>query len=83
MIDPILSVRLAVQSSRLDEYILIGGVEVDVANSCRLSRDGALDADALKVRWCNEIHILARVGEQANHGKCNEAAHCAAVVIAW
>lgn len=83
VIEPILSVRLAIQSSLLNEHILIGRVEVDVANGCRLARDGALDADAFEVRWSNKVHILAGVGEQAHHGKCDEAAHGAAVVVAW
>lgn len=83
VIDPILSVRLAVQSSLLDEHVLIGRVEVDVANSRRLSRDGALDADTLEVRWSDKVNVLAGVGEQAHHGKCDEAAHGAAVVVAW
>lgn len=63
MIDPVLSVRLTVQSSFLNEDILIGGVEVDVANGCSLSCDGALDADTLEVRWNYKIDILAGVGE--------------------
>lgn len=83
VIDPILSVRLAVQSSLLNEHILIGRVEVDVANSRRLSRDWALDFDTFEVRWCNQVHILARIREQAHHGKCDEAAHGTAVVVAW
>lgn len=83
MVDPILRVRLAVQSSLLNEDILIGGIEVDIANSCSLSRDGAFDADTFKVRWNNKVNILTGVGEQAHHGKCDEAAHGAAVIIAW
>lgn len=63
MVDPVLGVRFTVQSSFLNEYILIGGVEVDVANSCSLSRDGALDADTFEVRWNNKVDILAGVGE--------------------
>lgn len=83
VIDPILSVRLAVQSSLLNEDILIGGVKVDVANGCRLSRDGALDADTREVRWSDKVDVLTGVGEQAHHGKCDEAAHGAAVIVAW
>lgn len=82
MVNPILSVRLAIQSGFLNIHILISGVKVDVANSRSLACDRALDADTLEIRWNNEVDILTRVWEKAHHGKGNKATHGATIVVA-
>ena len=83
MIDPVLGVRLAIQSSVLDIHVLVSRIKIDIANGRRLARDGTLDADALEKGRDDEIDVLPWIGKQAHHGKGDEAAHGAAVVVAW
>lgn len=75
MIDPILRVRFPVQSRVLDVDVLVGGVEVDVADRGRVAGLRAGDADAFEVGRGDEVDILARVGEEPEHAEGDETAH--------
>ena len=61
MIDPILRVRLTIQCSALDVDVLVRRVEVDVFDAGRLTCHWAGDVDGLKVRWDDQVHVLAWV----------------------
>ena len=59
MRDPVLSIRLTVQSSALDIDILVLRVEVDVPDRRRFVGLLVLDADFLEEGRGDEIHILS------------------------
>ena len=80
MPDPALAVRLTVQGSALDEYV--ARIKIDVADSSGLMRLRMRDADRSKKWGRDQVHVLARVGEEAHHGEGDEGAHGAAVVVA-
>lgn len=82
VIDPVLSVRLAVKRCALDVNIIVGRVKVDIANRGRLACDGVLDADTTEVWRRDKIDILSRVREESHHAEGDERAHCATVVVA-
>ena len=75
MIDPIFRVGFPIQRRFLDINVLVGGVEVDVADGGGFACLAALDADRFEVGGRDEVDVLARVGEDAEHAEGDEAAH--------
>ena len=69
MIDPVLGVRLPVQRGALDIDGLVGGIEPDIPHPRRLPGGRVGDVHALEVRRHDQVHVLARVGEEAHHGE--------------
>lgn len=82
MIDPVLGVRLAIKRGALNVNTLEGRVIVDITYGSRLPSKWVSDIDRLEIRRRDQVNILARVREQAHHGKGYEGAHGAAIVIA-
>jgi hypothetical protein len=66
VIDPVLRVGFAVQSSRLYVDSFVGWVEVDVAYSGSIAGERRLDGYGGKVGRCYQVYILAGVGEKSH-----------------
>ena len=81
MVDPILGVVLSVQRRRLDVDVLVGGIEVQVPNRCRLVSQGVSDRNALEIWRGDKVDVLTRIREQSHHRECNEGAHGSAIVV--
>jgi flagellin-specific chaperone FliS len=82
MSDPILRVRLTIKRSILYVYISVRLIEVNIANSSSSVGELIGDGDGFKERWCDEVHVLTRIGEKAHHAKESEAGHGAGIVVA-
>jgi len=77
MIDPILSVWFAVESGGLNVYRLVGWIEIDVSDHCRLACKRGFERNTLEERRNDEVNILSRVRTQPHHRKSEERAHSA------
>jgi len=82
MTQPILRIRLPIQCRTLNIHILILFIEVLVYNRSFFAGELVGDGDGLKERGCDEVDVLAGVGEDAHHGEGGEGAHGARVVVA-
>ncbi len=82
MVDPVLSIRLAVEGSALDINRRVRGIEVNGPNSRSLACYRASDIDTLEEWRGDEINVLSRVREKPHHGEGNKGSHRAAVIIA-
>lgn len=51
MVNPILSVRLAIQRRTLNVYVFVQWIEVDVLHLCSLPRHWAGNIDRFEERW--------------------------------
>lgn len=82
MIDPVLRIRHPIQRRALNEDRIILTIEIHVSDYSRFFRHWRRDAYALEEGRDDEIDVLAWVGEETDHGECDERAHGAAVVVA-
>ena len=83
MLDPIASIRHAIERGALDEVVFLVGGEVDVLDGGCLARLAVCDTDGFEEGGDDQVHVLSGVGEYAHHHERDEGAHGAAIVIAW
>jgi hypothetical protein len=66
MINPVLGIRLAIQRSRLNINSCVCRVIVDIADGSCLSCRWRLDGYTFEVGGCDEVDVLAGVGEESH-----------------
>lgn len=82
MPNPIFRILRSIQLHTLNIYVFVQLVKIDVTNRGGIIRKLVGDADGFEEGRCDEVDVLARVGEEAHLTEDGEARHCARIVVA-